>query len=195
MKRANVVPVLETSRLRLRPLSMADTAAVFEIHSDPETLKYWGHDQMTSIEQAEDLIRGNMEWVDSGMAVYWAMERRERPGLIGTCTLFKMDHQNRHAEVGYILNRSCWGQGFMTEALATMIDYAFTTLDLHRLEADTDPRNANSIALLKKFGFRQEGYFRERWFVHGQWLDSDMLGLLRSEYDPPPISGSAGTGS
>lgn len=193
MKRTLVVPELETARLRLRPLSLDDTAAVFEIHTDPETLKYWGNDQLTSIRQAEELIRANMEWVESGMALYWAIERRGKPGLIGTCTLFKIDHQNRHAEVGYILNRSYWGQGLMTEALACMIEHAFTTMDLHRLEADSDPRNASSIGLLKKFGFKQEGYFRERWFVHGQWLDSDMLGLLRSEYDPPPFPGSAGT--
>lgn len=187
MKKALVVPVLETNRLRLRPLSLDDTAAVFDIHTDPETLKYWGHEQMTSITQAEDLIRGNVEWVESGMSVYWAIEKRERPGLIGTCTLFRLDHQNRHAEVGYILNRACWGQGLMTEALSCMIDHAFVAMDLHRLEADVDPHNVSSIALLKKFGFRHEGFFRERWFLRGQWLDSDMLGLLRSEYVPPPL--------
>ena len=106
MTKANIVPVLETSRLRLRPLSLEDAAAVFEIHSDPETLKYWGHELMSGIAEAENLIRGNLEWVESGMSVYWAMAWRNRPGLIGTCTLFKMDHQNRHAEVGYILNRA-----------------------------------------------------------------------------------------
>jgi len=182
MKKSNVVPVLLTSRLRLRPLSLDDAPAVFEIHADPQTVEYWGHDLMSQVGQAEELIRGNIEWVESGSSYYWAIEWRDRAGLIGTCTLFKLDQQNRHAEVGYILNRAFWGRGLMSEALSAMIDYAFNTLDLHRLEADTDPRNLASLALLEKFGFKREGLFRERWWVHGQWLDSDMLGLLRSEY-------------
>ena len=184
MKKTLDVPVLKTRRLCLRPLSLDDSGAVFAMHSDPETVKYWGHDCMTRQEQAEKLIRENLEGVKSGSCVYWALERLDRPGLMGTCTLFRFDHQNRHAEVGYILRRACWGNGLGSETLAAMIDYAFNTLDLHRLEADTDPRNEASLALLRKFGFKHEGFFRERWFVHGQWLDSDMLGLLRSEYVP-----------
>lgn len=184
MRKANVVPVLLTSRLRLRPLSLEDSLDVFKIHSDPQTVEYWGHDVLSGVTQAQELIKGNLEWVESGQSVYWAIEWRDRKGLIGTCTLFKMDEQNRHAEVGYILNREFWGQGVMTEALSAMVDYAFNTLDLHRLEADTDPNNVASLALLEKFGFKREGLFRERWWVHGKWLDSDMLGLLRSEYPP-----------
>ena len=181
MTKALDVPVLNTPRMRLRPLSLDDTAAIFDVHSDEETVKYWGHDRMTESAQAEKLIRENLAGVQSGSSICWGLERQNPPGLIGTCTLFRFDHQNRHAEVGYILQRACWGQGLGSEALAAMIDFAFNTLDLHRLEADTDPRNEASLALLRKFGFKHEGYFRERWFVHGQWLDSDMLGLLRSE--------------
>ena len=179
---ARTVPVLETSRLRMRPLSLDDTPRIFAIHSDSRTLEYWSHDPFVDIEQAGELIRANLEWVETGQAVYWAVEHREARGLIGTSTLFKFDEQNRHAEVGYILDRAWWGQGLMSEVLGAMIDHAFNTLDLHRLEADTDPRNAPSNALLEKFGFRREGYFRERWWVQGKWLDSLMFGLLRHEY-------------
>lgn len=177
-----------TPRLRLRPLSLADAPGLFAIQSDGQTVEYWGNDVMSEISQAEEMIRENIEWTAAGSSICWALELRERDGLVGTCTLFRLDDQNRHAEVGYILKRQLWGRGLMSEALAAMIDHAFNSMDLHRLEADTDPRNAGSLALLRKFGFRHEGYFRERWFVHGQWLDSDMLGLLRSEYPPAPES-------
>ena len=183
--KARTVPVLETPRVKLRPLSLDDTPRIFAIHSDPRTLEYWSHDPFLDIEQAKELIRANLEWVETGQAVYWALEDRASGGLIGTATLFKFDDQNRHAEVGYILDRACWGRGLMSETLVTMIDHAFNTLELHRLEADTDPRNAPSVALLEKFGFRREGYFRERWWVHGKWLDSLMFGLLRHEYQAP----------
>ena len=69
----------------------------------------------------------------------------------------------------------------MTQALGAVIEFAFSTLRLHRIEADVDPGNTASLALLEKLGFQREGLFRERWRVHGQWQDSVMLGLIRED--------------
>ena len=185
LEKARHIPDLETPRLRLRPLKLSDAPGVFKIHSDPQTLEYWGSELMAKPSDAVEIIQANLGWVKAGNCIYWAIEQKATEGLIGTCTLFKIDDQNRRAEIGYILNRDYWRQGLMTEILSVVIDYAFGQLDLHRLEADTDPENKSSLALLKKFGFRKEGYFRERWMVHGKWHDSDMLGLLKSEYSTP----------
>ena len=70
----------------------------------------------------------------------------------------------------------------MTEALTAMINYAFSSLGLHRLEADSDDKNAASLALLEKLGFEREGFFRERWLVNETWEDSVMLGLLKQDW-------------
>ena len=66
----------------------------------------------------------------------------------------------------------------MHQALDAVIDFAFTTLKLHRLEADVDPDNAGSLGVLEKLGFEREGLFRDRWLLYGKWVDSVMLGLL-----------------
>jgi len=66
----------------------------------------------------------------------------------------------------------------MHQALEAVIAFAFDTLNLHRIEADTDTKNAGSLALLEKLGFEREGLFRERWFVYSKWDDSVMLALL-----------------
>ena len=63
-----------------------------------------------------------------------------------------------------------------------MIAHAFDTLGLHRLEADTDPRNERCLKLLTRLGFREEGRLRERWHVGGEVQDSVLLGLLREEW-------------
>jgi ribosomal-protein-alanine N-acetyltransferase len=186
-EKAHHVPDLETHRLRLRPLKMTDAPGIYKIHSDPQTLEYWGNDLMGDPSEAEKLLRANLGWVKAGNCLYWAIESKATETLIGTCTLFKIDDQNHRAEIGYILNRDYWRQGLMTETLAVVIDYAFKQFGLHRLEADIDPDNTGSLTLLKKFGFKQEGYFRERWMVHGKWHDSDMLGLLKSEYSTPEV--------
>jgi RimJ/RimL family protein N-acetyltransferase len=93
--------------------------------------------------------------------------------------------------VGYILDRRHWNKGYMSEAMARMIDHAFNDLNLNRLEADTDPGNTASLALLERFGFRREGLFRQRWLVHGKWHDSVMLGLLRGDWEASRRDGEA----
>lgn len=102
--------------------------------------------------------------------------------VIGTCTLFHLDEQNRRAEIGYALAREYWGRGLMSEALTALLDYAFSTLDLNRVEADVDPRNGPSAIILERLGFEREGLFRERWLVAGEKQDSLMLGLLRHDW-------------
>ena len=175
-------PLLTTARLQLRSISKADSDDLYAIYSDMKTLEYWGQDPVQSPADAWNKIKVNMQSVENGTAFLWGIVLRDSNRLIGTCTIFRINQQNKNGEAGYILNRAHWGKGLMTETMNSVLDYAFNDLDFHRLEADTDPDNAASLALLEKFGFQREGYFRERWFVHGKWHDSVMLGVLRSEY-------------
>jgi [ribosomal protein S5]-alanine N-acetyltransferase len=80
------------------------------------------------------------------------------------------------------LNREYWGLGYMNEALTALINYSFGVLNLNRLEADVDPRNKASANTLLKLGFLKEGFLRERWIVNGEVSDTDLYGLLRSEW-------------
>ena len=89
-----------------------------------------------------------------------------------------MGPNNRHAEIGFILAREHWGKGFAQEAVRRVLAFGFGDMGLHRVEADVDPANEASLALLEKLGFRREGYLHERWFTFGAWKDSVILGLL-----------------
>ncbi|HET6564021.1 MAG TPA: GNAT family N-acetyltransferase [Xanthomonadales bacterium] len=172
------VPDLETDRLLIRKLRLEDAPAMLEMLSDPETVLYWGRPVMTELQQAETYTRENLAWMEDGHCLYWGIEEKASGKMIGTCTLFKLDLNNKRGEIGYLLNRAFWHQGFMSEALKSVINYAFGELQLHRLEADTDPENIASIRLLEGFGFQREGLFRDRWLVHGHWCDSLMMGLV-----------------
>jgi RimJ/RimL family protein N-acetyltransferase len=90
------------------------------------------------------------------------------------------------AEIGYCLHSAHWKQGYMGEALAALIEYAFSVLQLRRLEADVDPANASSLRILERMGFRREGLLRERWNVGGVIADSVILGLLAREWRGTP---------
>ena len=178
---ALTVPTLETSRLRIRRICMADAPAMLDILSDEETVRYWGRPMMTELAQAESYTRENLRWMEDGHCLYWSLEEKASKRMIGTCTLFRLDIDNRRGEIGYLLNREYWQQGLMSEALECVIAYAFGELKLHRLEADTDPDNIASIRILERFGFQREGLFRDRWLINGRWCDSLMLGLVSGQ--------------
>lgn len=144
-------------------------------------MRYWSSKPVTDFNGSKARVQADMDAVAQGKAYFWAICQAPGGEVIGKCCLFNLHESNHRAEVGYLLNRRCWGRGFISEAVHCMIDYAFDQLNLHRLEADTDPENLGSLRVLEKLGFKPEGYFRERWLIGGQWLDSAMLGLLKSE--------------
>lgn len=128
-----------------------------------------------------------------------AITRRYETELIGTCMLFDIAETSRRAELGYCLASAAQGQGFMNEALRSLLNYAFGDLRLNRLEADIDPRNLASAATLERLGFRHEGLLRQRWMVAGEVSDSALYGLLAEDWaqgrQVPPVPGERAPGS
>jgi RimJ/RimL family protein N-acetyltransferase len=175
-------PTLKTQRLALRPLVDGDIEALFAIFSDPEAMRYWTTPPMKAIAEAEALLRDIQRHAEAETLFQWGIARREDDVVIGTCTLFRIDREHRRCELGYILRRDLWGRGFATEALTALMDHAFGTLDLHRVEADVDPRNDASLRLVERLGFRREGHLRERYFVAGEVQDSVIYGLLAPDW-------------
>jgi RimJ/RimL family protein N-acetyltransferase len=175
-------PTLDGASIRLRKLTEEDTGDMHAVYSDEVAMAYWGTPATTTIGETRQLVLRDIKAVDNGSAMFWAIEWKETRTVIGKCTLWQYSENNQRAELGYILNRQYWRMGLMSAALEAMINYAFSDLGLHRLEADTDSNNAASLALLEKLGFQREGYFRERWYVSGQRQDSVMLGLLEQDW-------------
>lgn len=182
MIKSETVPTISTPRLSLRWLTADDAGALYTIFSDPEVMRYWSTPPLTDPREARAMIDEIHEHFRRRDLFKWGVARREDDLVIGTCTLAHIDPQNRRAEIGYALAREHWGRGYIREALMALIDFAFESLNLHRIEADVDPRNAASVRVLEHFGFQREGYMRERWLVGGGVYDSIFYGLLRSEW-------------
>jgi [ribosomal protein S5]-alanine N-acetyltransferase len=172
---------IRTARLELRPLREADVATLFEIHADPEAMRYWdapvwNNDERGRAMVARDLALTTTDYLRLGIQLLASGK------LLGTCSLFGIDVRCRRAELGYILGVQGWGRGYMREALSALLDYAFAELNLNRIEVDTDPRNERSTRLLDRLKFTQEGLFRERCVVDGEISDAAMYGLLRRDW-------------
>ena len=173
---------LSTARLDLRPLRTGDEAALFTIFSDPEVMRYWSSAAWLDVGKARAMIEQDLHEMAAGNSLRLGVVRKAGSVLIGTVSLFGFQEQNKRAEIGYALARAAQGMGLMHEALRATVSYAFGTLNLHRLEADIDPRNAASARSLLRLGFKQEGLLRERWIVNGEVSDSALFGLLKSEW-------------
>ena len=88
------------------------------------------------------------------------------------------------ASVGYWIGERFARQGYMTEAVLAVVEFAFEELGLHRVEAACLPENDASRSLLLKVGFRQEGYARQYLRINGKWQDHLLFEMLRD--DPRP---------
>lgn len=86
------------------------------------------------------------------------------------------------AVIGYSLDARAQGRGLMTEALISLVDYAFTELDLNRLMANYRPENQRSAEVLKRLGFTEEGFAKEYLFIDGAWRDHVLTSIVRSTY-------------
>lgn len=176
------LPTIDASRVSLRWISATDTDAFYAIYSNPEVMRYWSTPPLADREAATNLLKKIQEDWKRRAILKWGIAMRTDDKLIGSVTLFNLDFNHRRAEVGYALGRDYWGRGYMNEALMAVLKYAFEVLDLHRIEADVDPRNAASIKTLERLGFQREGYLRERWQVNGEIQDAFFYGLLRREW-------------
>lgn len=173
---------IHTARLVLRKHQAADAPALFAIHSDPEVMRYFSELPWTDSARAAQKIAEDAAAFEQQQSYRFAIELAETGQYLGSCSLFALHAQNRRAEIGYILARPYWGQGYMHEALQALLDYAFVEHDLNRLEADIDPLNAASASALERLGFQREGFLPERWIVGGQVSDSALYGLLRRQW-------------
>ena len=174
-------PRLRGKRLCLRGPTDADTDDLFALFSDPEVMRYWSRAPMRERGEAEGLIGEILGAFERRELINWVVAGHD-DRVVGTCTLFRFDPRHRRAEVGYALRSDQWGRGYAAEAVALVIDWALQALDLHRIEADIDPRNDGSRRLLERLGFRREGLLRERFFDGDAAGDSEFFGLLAQEW-------------
>jgi RimJ/RimL family protein N-acetyltransferase len=174
-------PRIAGKRVQLRAPRNEDAVDLFALFSDPAVRRYWSRPPMTTLGEAQGLIGEMLDAFEQRTLINWMVADRD-DAVIGTCTLFRIDARHRHAEIGYALRSDRWGQGLAREAVTLMLDWAFRRFDLQRVEADIDPANAASRALLSRLGFVSEGLLRERYFVGDVVSDTELFGLLAADW-------------
>lgn len=174
-------PLLQGPRVRLRGPRDDDAPALFGLFGDAQVMRYWSRPPMRDLAEARALIDDIHQSMIERRLINWVIADGD-DAVIGSCTLFQFDPGHRRAELGYALHPAQWGRGLAREAATLALDWAFGHLGLHRCDAGIDPDNHASRALLHRLGFVTEGRQRENFFVGDKVTDSELLGLLASDW-------------
>jgi ribosomal-protein-alanine N-acetyltransferase len=184
-------PTLRTARLLLRQFTNADTDALFTLRSNAYAMRYWDAPPWSERVQAEQFIGACRRMAEEGSGARFAIDRISDETFIGWCGLTRWNPIFHSTTMGYCLDEPAWGRGYATEAGRAVLQWAFDTLDLNRVQAEVDTRNAPSARVLEKLRFVREGTLREDCVVNDVVSDSWVYGLLRRDWQ----SASASSGS
>ncbi|NMO20122.1 GNAT family N-acetyltransferase [Pyxidicoccus fallax] len=169
------------SRLVLRRLRPEDLEALVAYRNDPEVNRFqsWSDYDAergrTLIESMRERQPGQPGWFQFAIAL------KDTDALVGDCAL-RTDDDPRLGEIGFTLSRRHQGKGLGTEAVRTLLGYAFDTLRMHRVIAVTDVKNTASAKVLERVGMRREGHFIEDGWFKGAWCDDYLYAMLGREW-------------
>ncbi|MDX7696852.1 GNAT family N-acetyltransferase [Aeromonas dhakensis] len=173
--------ILETVRLRLRDMRLEDEAAFVAITQDERYQRFYSEEDGRA-QKYRELTRLFVEQADERprRAYQLAIEQKTTGNLISTvCLRLEADQQ---ASMGCGMARHSQGRGLMQEAASALAGFGFASLGVHRLYAETLARNRPAIRLCTSLGMRQKAHFREHRYFKGQWWDTAVFALLRSEW-------------
>ena len=174
------IPTLKTERLILRRINPTDVEDVFDYASCPDVPRYllWHpHPDRNYTKQYLSFLDKKYkknEFYD------WGIELDGH--LIGTCGFSSFDIDNNSAQIGYVLNKKHWGNGYAPEAVKEIMLFGFEVLKLHRIEARFIKQNERSKRVMEKCRMSYEGTLKEAIFAKGIYKDLGIYAITRDEY-------------
>jgi ribosomal-protein-alanine N-acetyltransferase len=169
---------MSTERLLLREFRRDDLAAIQVYASDPEVSRFmpWGPN---TIEETAAFLTHTMAQANAQPRTTYSLAI-VTDTVIGSISIsVDREPMRQQGEMGYVLRRPSWGQGYATEAGLAMLRFGFDNLGLHKIAATCDPENHASARVLTKLGMRREGYLAEHVYIRGEWRDRLLFGKIR----------------
>ena len=177
-------PTIDTARLTLRPLSMADDEDIFEYESDPEVTKYVTFETGKVIDDARIFITSVLDnYARGSEPACLGIVLKNENKLIGTIGYLSWSAVHKRVELGYVLSQPYWNKGYVSEAAKAMVNYLFCNTDLIRIEAKCRVENIRSAHVLEKIGMQYEGILRKHVFIKGEHWDLKIYSILRDEWE------------
>lgn len=178
---------LETERLVLRRLTEADAEAMFNNWAnDPEVTKYLTWPTHRNV----DMSRGYLAWCakecEKNETYQWGIVLKESDEPIGNISVVGRSDEIDALELGWVIGRRWWGNGYTAEAAKEVIRFLFTEVGANRIGAGHDTNNPNSGKVMRKAGMKYEGILRQSGRNNCGIVDCAWYSILRSEWQEEP---------
>ena len=176
---------LQTKRLFITPVSLADLEKIHELHSLPETDKFNTLGIPEKLSQTEEVVKGWITKNNDQENKYFTfkIELAECRSFVGLIALNLGLSKFKNAEVWYKLHSDFWNKGYATESLNKILEFGFGKLNLHRIEAGCAVQNLGSIRVLEKVGMIREGRKRKVLPLKDGWSDNFHYAMLSTDYE------------
>lgn len=169
--------LIHTERLILREINVGDLENVFHGLSNDDVTKYYAV-SFNSLEETQT----QMEWYKNlkrdKTGIWWAICSRENQTFYGAIGYNELDEVHHKAEIGYWLLPKFWRNGFVKEALPSIIHYGFEKLNLHRIEAYVESENENSARILTSLSFNYEGRLIDCEIKNDRFISLDVYAVV-----------------
>jgi len=185
--------MLRGEKVILRAPTRADLPTFVRWFNDPEVTQFLGGDMWPLSPETEERWFNRVIEEERRTLCIETLPTAEQPGmLIGNCALFHYSERNQNAELGIVIGeKDYWSKGYGTDAIRTLLRYAFDELNYHKVTLRVYDFNPRGIRCYEKCGFQIEGRLRQHVFRHGRWHDEIHMGILCDEFrasDRPAIS-------
>lgn len=169
--------VLNTGRMRLRPISSNDVDALHALWTDPDVRRYLWDDRIIPRATVEEIVAQSLATFEAEGFGFFALEMQDQSGdLIGFCGHRRAEDAEGEVELMYGIHPTYWGEGLVAEAAREVLRFGFESCDFDRVIAATDTPNQQSVRVLQKLGMT----FECRREFHG--LDTVFFSMTRSEF-------------
>ena len=198
MKPVSPIPVLETERLRLRPFTFEDEAAVFALASDPEIARFVRFEAHRTPADTRAFLELAFEHYKRGDPFALAILRRPDDRVIGSCGFVSQAPERHTAEIGYWLGQAYWGKGYAVEAARALMRFGFEQMHLERVEAKCFLENRAGQRVIEKLGMKYEGTDCNE-MIKGAFPQLNMYGISGEDWqgrqNSPPRTNAGQRGS
>ncbi len=162
-------PVLETDRLLLVKISPEHAKDMYTYAKDPEVTKYLTWSCHSSESQTERYIKLLQKKYASGVFNDWGLVLKENGRFIGTCGYTSFDYTKLTAEIGYVIARDMWGNGYAAEAAKKVMEFGREVFGLTGFCAKMIEGNNASLSVMKKCGMTLDGIYKNSMFIKGEY--------------------------
>lgn len=175
--------VLETQRLILRPFNENDAQAVFDNWaSDDEVTKYLTWPTHQCVEHSLGYMKYCVQAYRDPTTYQWGIELMDTHELIGNISVVKVIEEISSMDLGWVIGRRWWGQGYMPEAAEKVVGFLFDMVGANRIAAEHDVNNPKSGRVMQKIGMKYEGTLRQYGRNNQGIVDCVVYSILKEEY-------------